>query len=166
MTATPRPRQRVLLALAGLAAIAAALTAAEPDMATPAQPAAAATTLNPFNSAYRERLRHLCETYDWAREQRRDILERAQIWLDLSDADLRVAVPSQMVPRALYCNRKAGCPKCGVAIFRHGYYPWRMDPRKRPWKVECPNCSEIFPTNDFEAYYRSGLDERDMFRPE
>ena len=166
MTATPRPRQRVLLALAGLAAIAAALTAAEPDMATPAQPAAAATTLNPFNSAYRERLRHLCETYDWAREQRRDILERAQIWLDLSDADLRVAVPSQMVPRALYCNRKAGCPKCGVAIFRHGYYPWRMDPRKHPWKVECPNCSEIFPTNDFEAYYRSGLDERAMFRPE
>jgi len=29
----------------------------------------------------------------------------------------------------------------------------------------CPHCRELFPKNDFEKFYRSGLDERNVFDP-
>ncbi|MCK5805973.1 MAG: hypothetical protein KAI66_24290, partial [Lentisphaeria bacterium] len=126
----------------------------------------ARNNMNPFNQAYRLRVRELCDTYEWARSQRKNILDYCAYWKAKSDHDLRISVPSQMVPRALYLNRKAGCPKCGREIFKHGYYPWRMEPKTDPWKVRCPNCDERFPKNDFFAYYLSGLDENHMFRPD
>ena len=107
--------------------------------------------MNPFNEAYRARIRELCRKYEWARSQRKNILDRCSYWRAKSDPGLRISVPSQMVPRALYLNRKAGCPQCGRAVFKHGYYPWRMDPKNHPWKVQCPNCGERFPKNDFFA---------------
>ena len=122
--------------------------------------------MNPFGEAYRVRLRELCGKYEWARKQRKNILDHCAWWKGKSDRDLRLAVPSQMVPRSLYMNRKAGCPQCGREVFKHGYYPWRMEPKARPWKVQCPNCDERFPKNDFLAYYVSGLDENDMFQPD
>ncbi|MBT5611142.1 MAG: hypothetical protein HOJ57_34705 [Lentisphaerae bacterium] len=122
--------------------------------------------MNPFNETYRLRIRDLCRNYEWARKQRKNILDRCRRWKTMSDSDLRTSVPSQMVPRALYLHRKAGCPECGREVFKHGYYPWRMDPKRHPWKVQCPNCDERFPKNDFLAYYLSGLDENRMFRPE
>ena len=30
--------------------------------------------------------------------------------------------------------------------------------------MQCPHCSELFPKNDFAAYYKSGLDENNDFR--
>jgi len=122
--------------------------------------------MNPFNEAYQIRIRELCRKYEWARSEKKNILDRCAYWKAKSDRDLRISVPSQMVPRSLYLNRKAGCLKCGREVFRHGYYPWRMDPKKHPWKVQCPNCGERFPKNDFFAYYVSGLDENNMFRPD
>ena len=39
-----------------------------------------------------------------------------------------------------------------------------MNIRKRPWQVQCRNCKQWFPTNDFAAYYKSGLDKHGDFR--
>lgn len=44
-------------------------------------------------------------------------------------------------------------------------YNWEMAPLQRPWKVRCPHCKTLFPTNDFGAFYRSGLDEKGVFDP-
>lgn len=45
-------------------------------------------------------------------------------------------------------------------------YSRRIDGLDRPWKVQCPHCEQVFPTNDFEAYYWSGLAENGEFDPE
>jgi hypothetical protein len=42
-------------------------------------------------------------------------------------------------------------------------YNWVMDALGHPWKTQCPHCKEWFPKNDFETFYRSGLDARGVF---
>lgn len=157
---------RIAIATAACVCGTVTLVAAAPAAVQGSALAAPELGLNPFNEAYRTRIRSLCQTYEWAQSQRQNILAHCDFWMGLPDAELRIAVPSQMVPRSLYLNQKAGCPNCGVEIFRHGYYPWLMNPKEHPWKLQCPVCKAWFPKNDFAAYYRSGLDERLMFRPE
>ena len=51
------------------------------------------------------------------------------------------------------------CRYCNVDL-REGYsnYPWVVDPVNHPWKIQCPACSRYFPSNDFESYYKTGID--------
>lgn len=52
-----------------------------------------------------------------------------------------------------------GCPKCGKAIFEgRGHYPWIWNP-DRPYKVECPICKEVFPSNDYHKWMLEGRKE-------
>ncbi len=44
-------------------------------------------------------------------------------------------------------------------------YNWQIDALEQPWKVRCPHCRELFPKNDFAAFYRSGLDAHGVFDP-
>ena len=55
------------------------------------------------------------------------------------------------------------CPACLKDV---NMYRWEIDPLQRPWKVRCPRCGELFPKNDFAAFYRSGLDDSGVFAPE
>ena len=59
------------------------------------------------------------------------------------------------------------CRYCGVDIGKaYGLYSWRTNPLDREWKIQCPACERFFPSNDFGKYYKLGLDERGIFRPE
>ncbi|MGD7705072.1 heparinase II/III domain-containing protein [Microlunatus sp. Y2014] len=42
-------------------------------------------------------------------------------------------------------------------------YGWFSDPYGRPWKIQHPVTKTWYPTNDFEAFYNGGLDERGEF---
>ncbi|WP_158560463.1 heparinase II/III domain-containing protein [Paenibacillus contaminans] len=55
---------------------------------------------------------------------------------------------------------------CKKEIDRFGNYPWKGDPLEQPWKLTCPSCQSIFPSNDFGSYYKSGIDENGFFNPE
>jgi hypothetical protein len=44
-------------------------------------------------------------------------------------------------------------------------YNWQTDALAYPWKVRCPHFQQRFPTNDFQAFYNSGLDARGIFDP-
>ncbi len=101
--------------------------------------------------------------YPAAREVADGILRGAAYWLDWDDAALRDLIASAEVPRAFdLCP--AGCPKCGKRIFEvaKSTYPWIIDP-KRPFKVQCPICKTVFPSNDYGRFYRSGFKDRSDF---
>ena len=123
----------------------------------------------PHAMSSRERigmLARLVSEYPWFREQRAKIVETCEQRLSQSDDDLWCTMPAQCIPRSNTVNREHGCPNCGDAIHRgYGYYPWRLS-GAHPWKVQCPKCLERFPTNDFAAYYQSGLDDRGDFSHE
>lgn len=107
--------------------------------------------------------------YDWAREQVDAAVAEAQPWVDTPDEELwRMIVPPKL-KRAIMVNVKKGCPNCGMGIYGDAGprpYAWIGWVDGHPWKVQCPNCKELFPKNDFGAFYESGIDpETGLFDP-
>lgn len=87
------------------------------------------------------------------------ILKDAKPWLAMDDKDLAFLIASSNVPRAFDVSA-IGCPVCGNKIIEtFGLYAWIIDP-KQPFKIKCPVDGTVFPSNDFEAYYRSGFKEK------
>ncbi len=101
-------------------------------------------------------MRENVERYQWARNDRANIIQRADRWLEYSDDELRMMVPPPELPRSPYV-RETGCPEHGLDIRRFGTYAWETS-LDEPFKVTCPVGGESYPDNDFMAYYRSGWD--------
>jgi len=110
------------------------------------------------------------ERYAWAKTQRDSAVNAAARWVELEDDELWALVPGQKLPRTIDVTmtrgKRTGCLNCGDDIFTHGNYPYKPDCLELPWKVKCPSCGEVYPKNDFGAYYRSALDEQGLFDPE
>ncbi len=88
-------------------------------------------------------------------------IKRADVWMAWEDDALRAIVTTADVPRA-FNDATAGCPKCGMALYeKGGTYPWIIDP-KAPFKVTCPVDGSTYPSNDFAAYYASGMNDRSL----
>ncbi len=99
--------------------------------------------------------------YDTAKAIADTIVSRADEWRAWDDDALRKLVPTADVPRAFNVGT-AGCPKCGKEIYeKGGTYPWIIDPKK-PFKVTCPVDGTTYPSNDYAAFYASGLEDRSL----
>lgn len=119
-----------------------------------------------------ENLRRNCERYEWAKAQRDAATKNAQVWATRTDEELWGMIPGQALPRCIDTSwdynkqpHQIGCLKCGSDIFKHGNYPWQIDFETKPWKITCPSCGSVFPTNDFGKYHASAIDERGLFNP-
>jgi hypothetical protein len=88
-------------------------------------------------------------------------MTEARYWAAWTDEALRDLVTTAEVPRAVeLCN--GGCPVHGRKIFEginSSSFPWIVDP-KQPFKVKCPIGGEVYPDNDYGAYYRSGFRDK------
>ena len=97
--------------------------------------------------------------YPSARAVADKIIKDADEWANWDDAALAALIAPARVPRAFDVSA-VGCPKCGNQITeKFGGYAWIVDP-KTPFKVKCPVDGSVFPSNDFETYYRSGFKEK------
>jgi len=118
-------------------------------------------------------LRANCDQYDWARKKREAVILKATLWLSRSDEELWSMVPGQDLPRCIDVTfdrltkgpKFLGCLKCGNKVSRYGNYPYNPEFESKPWKLTCPSCQAVFPTNDFGKYYKSAIDERGLFNP-
>lgn len=90
-----------------------------------------------------------------------DFIEETSYWMNLSYEQLRGLVFTPELKRSWFVRSDGSCPSCGKSV---PMYNWKHDPINLPWKMQCPHCSELFPKNDFAAYYKSGLDENNDFR--
>ncbi|PYI53807.1 FIMAH domain-containing protein [Paenibacillus flagellatus] len=104
--------------------------------------------------------------YDWAKSIRDAAAASADPFVALGYEFLWNIVPPQTLPRSYGVNQVMGSPVTGREIDKYGNYPYLADPVGEPWKIVDPSSGYKFPTNDFGAYYRSGLDEQGVFRPE
>ncbi|SHE14520.1 Predicted glycosyl hydrolase [Chlamydia abortus] len=107
------------------------------------------------------------ERFAWAKNARDAAVSRAEEYLKLGYERLWELVPPQSLPRSYNTNQFEGnlSPVTGEALKELGNYPWVGDPVNEPWKITDPTSGYKFPTNDFGAYYRSGLDEHGIFDP-
>lgn len=115
-----------------------------------------------------------CERFEWAGKLRSTAVANAQPWVEHSDEALWSMVPGQNLPRCIdvtmdlkapLSEKRLGCLGCGEKIHAFGNYPYEPDFAARPWKLTCPSCNAVFPTNDFGQYYASGIDARGVFDP-
>ena len=113
------------------------------------------------------------DRFDWARDLQEKAIDEAAPWVARSDEDLWQTVTAQELPRTIYTNAGlmygtaiAQCSNCGeAASIKHGRSFWVVDSGK-PWKTTCLECGEVYPKNDFGAFYASALDDKGMFRKE
>jgi hypothetical protein len=84
----------------------------------------------------------------------------AAFWKNKTDDELRDLVFSPGITRSWMVWSDGYCPSCKKPV---RMYDWKIEAQKHPWKLHCPSCGEVFPKNDFYAYYQSGLDEKGWF---
>ena len=82
--------------------------------------------------------------------------------MELSDDELWNLMFGNTIRRAWQVWSDGHCPSCKKPV---PMYEWAPDALKQPWKMRCPRCNELFPKNDFAKFYRSGLNEQNVFDP-
>ena len=107
-------------------------------------------------------LRKNIANYAWAKEKADAILKKADFYLSLGPDRLATLVTSHELLRSTNVNADIGCPICGKKMLSTAK-EWIFDHVNRPWKLKCPSCGNLFPSNDFESYYKSGLDRNGQF---
>lgn len=101
------------------------------------------------------------QRYPWGTEALKDIVVRAKPWIELSDDELWGSMFSHTLERAWMVWSDGHCPACKKDVVM---YNWQINAWKHPWKLQCPNCRQLFPKNDFHKFYLSGLDENGIFQ--
>ncbi|WJH36877.1 hypothetical protein N6H14_14940 [Paenibacillus sp. CC-CFT747] len=105
------------------------------------------------------------QLFEWAKSERDGAVAKAEPYLALGMEALWNAVAPQSIPRSYAVNQKVGSPVTGLEINKYGNYPYTADPIHDPWKITDPSSGYKFPTNDFGAYYQSGLNRNGVFDP-
>ncbi|HJP29465.1 MAG TPA: heparinase II/III family protein [Candidatus Latescibacteria bacterium] len=93
---------------------------------------------------------------------RQHAVTRAAPWRSRSLDELWDLVFGHTLPRSWMVWSDGPCPACGDDV---NMYDWAMAPLDLPWKLTCPRCGDVFPKNDFHAYYLTGLDSTGVFDP-
>lgn len=99
----------------------------------------------------------------WAMEVRQQAIRTAEPWVQMSDDAIWELMVPCTITRSWMVWSNGFCPACKASVTM---YNWKIAPFEKPWKVQCPHCKEYFPKNDFERFYRSGLDEHGIFDPQ
>ncbi len=99
--------------------------------------------------------------YEWAQKERARILKAADLWAAYDDARLRELVPPPQVPRSGRVSINE-CPVHGQEVLKvASMYGWKMD-FEHPYKVVCPVGGESYPSNDFAAYLKGGMQDKSL----
>ncbi|MEG2571013.1 MAG: hypothetical protein RSA70_06220, partial [Clostridia bacterium] len=109
--------------------------------------------------------------YDWAKAELDSATAKSEKYIG-KEEQLWNMVTTQELPRGITVGYRFDpnaytCHYCGVDLrAKYGSYPYKFDPINKPWKIQCPDCQRYFPSNDFEGFYKLGLDENGNFRYE
>ncbi|MBQ2743901.1 MAG: Ig-like domain-containing protein, partial [Oscillospiraceae bacterium] len=104
--------------------------------------------------------------YDWAKSMKKSAEKAAETYVQELDS-LYDIILAEGLPRS---TRMGGvndpyynlCRYCDGGINKKGSN-FITDVISRPWKTQCPDCKRLFPSNDFEGFYKLGLDREGAF---
>ncbi len=108
--------------------------------------------------------------YDWAKKLVKTAKTNADKFVEHLDTVYSL-IPVEGVPRAsgnatwnAGANYEYICPYCRTNLQeKYGGKPWKINPLRNPWKIQCPECKRLFPSNDFESFYKLGITEDGVF---
>ena len=156
------PLTRKCIALAGfLALLPGRSLAAGAETPTSATPPLKTRSVF-FTDQHRKVAKDNIGNYAWAAEFRDLFTAAVQPWMKYSDDELSEFMFGPAIPRSWMVYSEGKCPACKASV---PMYTWVINAFQHPWKVQCPHCKELFPKNDFHAYYKSGIDDHGVFDP-
>ncbi len=106
--------------------------------------------------------------YSWAKSEVESAKAAADKYVGMEDF-LWEVIPWEGVERLETVGYSSDpecytCRYCGTELNRkYGLYAWVANPFQRKWKIQCPDCKRLFPSNDFESFYELGRDEYGVF---
>ena len=106
--------------------------------------------------------------YDWAKTLRDKAVKEADIYVG-NEEKLWNLITQEGIPRGITVGYQDDpnaykCRYCGEDLrAQYGAYPWKINVLTRPWKIQCPSCKRVFPSNDFGSFYNLGIDEEGKF---
>ncbi len=109
--------------------------------------------------------------YSWAKSQAKSTIATADRYVSSLDV-LYGLIPSNEIARSSTLGEYGDpemyrCKYCGCDIQgKYSAYGWLMNAISRPWKIQCPDCKRLFPSNDFGSFYELGLNEYGEFSRE
>lgn len=121
------------------------------------------TTSTYYTEARVTATRENANKYEWAKKSKEAVIAKADKYLEKEEF-LWNAVTTQELPRGItvgyrYDPNANHCRYCNADLLaEYGEYAWIIDPLKEPWKIQCPSCRRKFPSNDFNSFYKSGID--------
>nr|MBQ4320099.1 heparinase II/III family protein [Clostridia bacterium] len=117
-----------------------------------------------FTYKKRENAKKNALRYDWAAKEVEEVKSIADKYADNIDTIYDRLIPEGL-PRYYHIGHKYDPKKffcrycdCNVGL-EYGSYAWITDMTERPWKIQCPSCKRLFPSNDFGSFYKLGLSE-------
>ena len=112
------------------------------------------------------------QKYDWAKKDKENIVKNADTYLSRAETIYNL-IFGEGLPRAYQTGAKddpdyALCRYCGVNIAAkygagNGGGAFNINIYNNPWKIQCPDCKRLFPSNDFALLYERGLDEHGYY---
>ncbi len=121
-----------------------------------------------FTEERRENAIENVSKYSWAKSSAQLQISRADKYVGLEEQIYNL-FPSQEIPRSMTVGAEGDpemyyCRYCGIDLqSEYANFPWVHAPLTRPWKIQCPKCKRLFPSNDFESFYELGLNEYGEF---
>ena len=139
--------------------------------ASAAEASAQSTTGKTGRTLYTDEMidaaRENIEKYSWAQTERDNAVAAADRFVALGAEYIWNNIPGQGLPRAYAVAFENGhpirdpyefhCRYCNTDLLeKHGNYPWTVNAVNTPWKIKCPECNNVFPSNDFAKFYELG----------
>ena len=124
------------------------------------------STLKPtiFTLEERENAIVNAKRYTWAKSEAKTAATRADIYAERID-DIYKLIAPEGLPRFYYIGQhydpgKKICRYCKEDLSAtHANQGFMANPLSNPWKVQCPECKRVFPSNDFGSFYELGLSD-------
>ncbi len=106
------------------------------------------------------------QKYNWAKSSYKSAIAAADKWTDNYEVIYK-NIPAEGIPRSGHIGflndpDYKNCKFCGTDV-EVDYGGWSIDIVNRPWKIQCPKCKRLFPSNDFGLLYQRGLDEKGYY---
>ncbi len=119
----------------------------------------------------RENAQNNIAKYSWAKDIRKSAVASGDRYI-ANYMQIYAGIYGEGIPRSRLASQYNDlkfniCRYCGADVEGKygtgGSYGWSINALSRPWKIQCPECKRLFPSNEFDKFFELGVDKQGYF---